>query len=262
MVSIEAGEVCYIVGGSRELPKFSPSAHQRLDAKPRNRFSAGINSALFCVISPELAAFLMFSLQKFNMPDSRSRSRSPSPYSKRAERSSRREEPPRSRSPRRRYSRSPSPRPRHHERSRSPRRRYEDRPRKSGGGGFRWKEKPRHDDDDRRDDRRPERGYREQERPRQRSPPRDSGKRDDIESKFGPQSEKKRDDVETKFGEAPKEEKKKKKAAPTIAPVGEMIIVNVNDRLGTKASIPCLASDPISMFSMSCVSVAGKWRRN
>lgn len=25
-----------------------------------------------------------------------------------------------------------------------------------------------------------------------------------------------------------------------------MIIVNVNDRLGTKAAIPCLASDPIS----------------
>jgi hypothetical protein len=27
-----------------------------------------------------------------------------------------------------------------------------------------------------------------------------------------------------------------------------MIIVHVNDRLGSKASIPCLASDPISMF--------------
>jgi len=44
----------------------------------------------------------------------------------------------------------------------------------------------------------------------------------------------------------PKKEKKKK-AAPTIAPTSEpMIIVNVNDRLGTKAAIPCLASDPIS----------------
>jgi len=28
-----------------------------------------------------------------------------------------------------------------------------------------------------------------------------------------------------------------------------MIIVNVNDRLGTKAAIPCLASDPISKYS-------------
>ena len=27
-----------------------------------------------------------------------------------------------------------------------------------------------------------------------------------------------------------------------------MIVVNVNDRLGTKAAIPCLASDPISLF--------------
>ena len=187
------------------------------------------------------------------MPSSRSRSRSPSPYSKRAERSSRREERPRSRSPRRRYSRSPSPRPRHHERSRSPRRRHDDRARKSGGGGFRWKEKPRHDyEDDRRDDRRLERGYRDQERPRPKSPAKDSGRRDDIESKFGPQSEKKRDDVADKFGEQPEKggekERKRKKAAPTIAPVGEMIIVNVNDRLGTKASIPCLASDPISEY--------------
>lgn len=28
-----------------------------------------------------------------------------------------------------------------------------------------------------------------------------------------------------------------------------MIVVHVNDRLGTKAAIPCLASDPISQFS-------------
>ncbi|KAL2042542.1 hypothetical protein N7G274_005036 [Stereocaulon virgatum] len=200
------------------------------------------------------------------MPSSRSRSGSPSPYSKRVERNSRRDEAPRSRSPRRRYNRSPSPRPRHHERSRSPRRRHEDRPRKSGGGrGFRWKEKPRHnddDDDERRDERKLERGYREQERPRQqRSPARDSGRRDDIESKFSLQSEKKKDDVAEKFGEAPKEEnkkEKKKKAEPKIAPVGEMIIVNVNDRLGTKASIPCLASDPIKLFKAQVAARIGR----
>lgn len=45
--------------------------------------------------------------------------------------------------------------------------------------------------------------------------------------------------------ERPKKEKKEKQA--TITSAGEqMIIVNINDRLGTKASIPCLASDPIS----------------
>lgn len=31
-----------------------------------------------------------------------------------------------------------------------------------------------------------------------------------------------------------------------VAPSEPMIVVHVNDRLGTKAAIPCLASDPIS----------------
>lgn len=44
-----------------------------------------------------------------------------------------------------------------------------------------------------------------------------------------------------------KDEKASKKAAPVAAaPEEPMIIVYVNDRLGTKAAIPCLASDPIS----------------
>ena len=181
------------------------------------------------------------------MPDTRYRSRSPSPYSKRVERSSRRDEHLRSRSPRRGYSSPSSPRPGHHERSRSPRRRDHERSRKSGGG-FRWKEKPRNDDDDRREDRRLDRGYREHEPPKPRSPARDSGKRNDVEAKFGPIGSDGPRAAEDKPEENPGKEKRKKKAAPTIQPTGEpMIIVNVNDRLGTKASIPCLASDPISM---------------
>lgn len=51
----------------------------------------------------------------------------------------------------------------------------------------------------------------------------------------------------------PRKEKKEKKAAAAPAPAaggGEpMIIVHINDRLGTKAAIPCLASDPISELS-------------
>ena len=183
------------------------------------------------------------------MPDSRYKSRSPSPYSKRAERSSRGEEHPRSRSPRRGYSSPFSPLPGHQERSRSPRRRDHERPRKSGGG-FRWKEKPRNDNDDERDNRRLDRGYREHEQPKPRSPVRDSGRRDDVEAKFGPTRSDKPKAAEDKPEEQPEKEKKKKKkkVAPAIQPTGEpMIIVNVNDRLGTKASIPCLASDPISM---------------
>ena len=181
-------------------------------------------------------------------------SRSPSPYTKRSERSYARED----RSPRRRSSRSTSPRYRHRDRSRSPRRRSEDRPRKSGGG-FRWKDKSRqYDDDDRRDDRRLERGYRDQERPRRRSPVKDNGKRDDIEAKFGKQRspvqhESKDNDAELIFGEEPKKEKKKKDKPSAVMTSQEMIIVNVNDRLGTKASIPCLASDPISMSTPALI---------
>ena len=116
-----------------------------------------------------------------------------------------------------------------------------------------------------------ERGYREQgrererdrdrERPRQRSPDRRDGGRkserdNDIETKFGRGWDR---DIANKFGTPdskavndrenhPNNPKKEKKPAP--APTGEpMIIVNVNDRLGTKASIPCMASDPIRMYT-------------
>lgn len=189
-----------------------------------------------------------------NMPSLETRLRSLSPYSRRAEHSRRDDRSlSRSRSPRRRrYSRSPSP-PSQHQRSRSPRRDHKESKRKNTAGGFRWKEKPRNEEEDRRDDGRLERGYREQDKPRARSATRDGGKRDDIELKFGPQKvdsrgSRKGNEVEDKFGgEKPKKEKEKK-VKSAVAPVGqEMIIVNVNDRLGTKASIPCLASDPISM---------------
>ena len=181
--------------------------------------------------------------------------------------SNRNEDRRRSRSPPRKPAYSPSPPRRDRPRSRSPRRRHDDRPRKSGGG-FRWKEKPRYEDDERdgRGERRLERGYREheRERPRQRSSDRrDGGRRgrdedDDMERKFGRGREVedkfgRKDDGVDKFGDGvgnkpPEKPKKEKKPAPAAPPTGEpMIIVNVNDRLGTKASIPCMASDPISM---------------
>lgn len=125
-----------------------------------------------------------------------------------------------SRSPERRESRSHSHR---QDQNRPPR----------GGGGFKWK---RRGQDDERYERRKEyrgldRGYRgEQDRKRPQSPLHHGCK------------EPPGDILPT---ERPKKEKKEKRT--TIATVGEpMIIVNVNDRLGTKASIPCLASDPIS----------------
>lgn len=158
------------------------------------------------------------------------RDRSRSPHSRRDNYKARHDPPIRSRS--RSVSRSPPRRHSDRPRSPSPRRRRDDKPGR-GGGGFRWKEKRNdHDDRNREDDRRLQRGYREQERRRPRSPFRD-GKRDG--------------DREERGAEKPKKEKI---VEPTIAPVGEpMIIVNVNDRLGTKAAIPCLASDPISKFA-------------
>lgn len=100
-------------------------------------------------------------------------------------------------------------------------------------GGFRWKEKAKDDDlHDKEMDRGLERGYRgrdhAQDRDRQRSPVRDKVDKGTVQ-------------------DSKAEKAKTENKASKPAPVGEpMIIVNVNDRLGTKASIPCLASDPIS----------------
>ncbi|TKA79457.1 hypothetical protein B0A55_04209 [Friedmanniomyces simplex] len=46
----------------------------------------------------------------------------------------------------------------------------------------------------------------------------------------------------------PEPKKKKKTPKPPPAPTGPTIIVHINDRLGTKAAIPCLASDSIKAF--------------
>lgn len=44
----------------------------------------------------------------------------------------------------------------------------------------------------------------------------------------------------------------------SAAPSGPMIIVHVNDRLGTKAAIPCLASDPIRLFKAQVAARIGR----
>lgn len=127
-------------------------------------------------------------------------------------------------------------------RSRSPGRRVDsdrERPKKSGGG-FRWKDK-RRDDESRhgRDERRLERGYRD--RPRSRSPRRERDSDRDKERQRDSDRDRKGHE-----GEARREKKRKEKKPAPVQPTEPMITVIVNDRLGTKASIPCLASDPIS----------------
>ena len=47
-------------------------------------------------------------------------------------------------------------------------------------------------------------------------------------------------------------------AAPTVNHGEPMIIVHVNDRLGTKAAIPCLASDPIKLFKAQVAARIGR----
>ena len=121
----------------------------------------------------------------------------------------------------------------HRVRSRSPAKR---RP------GFRWKEKRRGDDDrdvvNERDERHLARGYRERS-PRNHH---DGRGREERKNDGKTDGQKDRDHKEKK------KEKKQKKAAAAAAQSSEpMIVVNVNDRLGTKAAIPCLPSDPISM---------------
>jgi len=147
-------------------------------------------------------------------------------------------------------------------RSRSPRRQDDgERGRPKKTGGFRWKEK-RRDDDDRGDERRLDRGYRDRG-DRARSPRRD---RDGERYRDGPR-DRRRDDQDAPQEDRErkeKKEKKKKEKKPAAPQSSEpMIVVHVNDRLGTKAAIPCLASDPISksstIFFFPCM-ISGNWR--
>lgn len=135
-------------------------------------------------------------------------------------------------------------------RSRSPDR---ERPRKSTGG-FRWKEKRRDDGDSRGadDDRKLERGYRGGDRPRspRRDRDRDSDRYGDRhrdgDRRDGDRARERTERDEKEEKRERKREKREKKAAVAAQSAEPMIVVNVNDRLGTKAAIPCLASDPIS----------------
>lgn len=173
--------------------------------------------------------------------------------------------------------RSRSPRRDSRRESRSPRRRYgdDDRDKERGRrkqGGFRWKERRREGDDTRQADRGLERGYRERnrerdsDRDRQRASSRD---RDDGNRRPRRRSEdrapRERDgdrnrDNREKDERKPKEKKEKKgKIEKKLTASGEpMIVVNVNDRLGTKAAIPCLASDPIKLFKAQVAARIGR----
>ena len=150
--------------------------------------------------------------------------------------------------------RSRSPHQEERKRDRSPRGRDDrDRPRRKDTG-FKWKEK-RRDDGDRRDDERSrglDRGYRNPERDSYR--PRASEGKDPEPSKKDDASPLEPGDLKKEKKE--KKEKKKEKKPVIAAPAEPMIVVNINDRLGTKAAIPCYASDPISMLFSNLSTIA------
>lgn len=178
------------------------------------------------------------------MTDHRARSRSPPPA---REGPSRR----RSRSPRRRDDREGD----RHRDSR-------DRPR--GTGGFKWKEKSNKDKNEELNGggKGLERGYRNRSRsPRQERQPESNGvsieDKFGVADKFGPS---KTSDAKTEVENTDKPpQRAPAAAAETQVAHGEpMIIVHVNDRLGTKAAIPCLASDPIKLFKAQVAARIGR----
>lgn len=153
----------------------------------------------------------------------------------------------------------------------------------TSGGGFKWKEKklPRENEGGERDGRdgRLERGYRDREEPVRRGgngygngyDRRDGGGdrwRDDRrDDRRGGGEDRWRDEdkptasaaaKKDKDKKEDKEKKKEKKKKPLPVSNEPMIIVTVNDRLGTKAQIPCLASDSVKAFKAMVAAHIGR----
>jgi hypothetical protein len=155
-------------------------------------------------------------------------------------------------SPKRSRSRSVERRP-ERRRSASPRRKEEERRPGRKDRGFKWKSRHGDNDIDRsaRDNPRLERGYRghykednwRRNRESTWSTKDDGWQRGEVNGSSEASTEPKVRDV---FGDTPQQKEKVNKKV--VGPVEPTIIVHVNDRLGTKAAIPCLASDPIRLF--------------
>lgn len=182
------------------------------------------------------------------------------------------------------------------QRSRSPPRGDDSRPKKQKSGGFKWKDKrPAADaqaDRANNDDKSLKRGYRDRsprrdnysQREREREGDRDrnrdrSPRRNDRDNRdsYRPSREDTRardqllDHVSSTKRDGPsrpseksdkekrdKEKREKSKKERLVADSEPMIIVNVNDRLGTKAAIPCLASDSVKAFKAIVAANIGR----
>ncbi|KAL4812908.1 ubiquitin-related domain-containing protein [Aspergillus spinulosporus] len=157
---------------------------------------------------------------------------------------------------------SPHREERRRSRSRSPPRRPK------AHGGFRWKDKRSNNDGQNEGDARLDRGYRNRsprrpyDRDRDRDRDRDQGydryrDRGDYRDRDRDRNRDRNRDRDPNRAQKEKKEKKPKPAAPSGS--GEaMIVVHVNDRLGTKAAIPCLPSDTIGNFKALVAAHIGR----
>lgn len=149
----------------------------------------------------------------------------------------------------------------------------------TSGGGFKWKEKklPRENEGGERDGRL-ERGYRDREELVRRGgngngygygyERRDGGGERWRDDRRGGGEDRWRDEdkptaataaaKKDKNKKEDKEKKKEKKKKPLPVSNEPMIIVTVNDRLGTKAQIPCLASDSVKAFKAMVAAHIGR----
>lgn len=155
-------------------------------------------------------------------------------------------------------------------RSRSPPRRAA----RGNRGGFRWKDsRSGENSHDRRDS-----GRRRDFRDRSRSPVRnrdddrnrDQGRsRDQDRNRDRPRSPRRQDSARKDEGEKEGEEsseqknekkKDKKPKAPkaAVGPGQELIVVHINDRLGTKTAVPCLPSDTVGQLKLMIAARIGR----
>ncbi|KAJ3532375.1 hypothetical protein NM208_g8466 [Fusarium decemcellulare] len=64
-------------------------------------------------------------------------------------------------------------------------------------------------------------------------------------------------EIETRT-EIKERKRRKRPRAPVVQGGDEMIVVNVNDRLGTKAAVPCLESDTVGQLKMMVAARIGR----
>ncbi|KAI9783977.1 MAG: hypothetical protein M1839_002922 [Geoglossum umbratile] len=134
-----------------------------------------------------------------------------------------------------------------------------------GGGRFKWKARRRKDDRDTgsgRDTWRNDRSNHDVNRRRDvrdgydREDDRDAGRR--RRSSRSPKDKDAATPAAEKRVDKPDKPEKPSKQKKTAVSQEPMIIVHVNDRLGTKAAIPCLASDPVKLFKAQVAARVGR----